>query len=57
METIAWCFATAALVGIWASWRLKGNLTLPRAVVVVLGGPRPTTPKLMSGPQPTVPKR
>lgn len=56
METIAWCFGTGALVVAWAAWRLRGDMTLTRAVVVVMGGPRPTTPKLQAGPQPTTPK-
>lgn len=58
METIVWCAVTGAVVVVWSAWRLKGSLTVRRAVMVVLGGPRPTTPKLavMDGPQPTTPK-
>lgn len=58
METIWWCLATGAVVVAWSAWRLKGGLSMPGAVLVVLGGPRPTVPKVavMDGPQPTNPK-
>ncbi len=58
METILWCVGTCVAVTAWSAWRLKGALTMKEAVLVVLGGPRPTTPKLavMDGPQPTTPK-
>jgi hypothetical protein len=45
METILWCLGTGAVTAAWAAWRLKGDLTIKQAAVVVLGGPRPTTPK------------
>ena len=58
METILWCVGTGVMAAGWAAWRLKGPMTTKQAMLVVLGGPRPTTPKLavMAGPQPTTPK-
>jgi hypothetical protein len=45
METILWCLGTGKATAAWAAWRLKGGLTIKQAALVVLGGPRPTTPK------------
>ena len=45
METILWCLATGAAAVAWSAWRLRGSLSVPGAVLVVLGGPRPTVPK------------
>ena len=45
MDTILWCLGTGVVTAAWASWRLKGGLTIKQAALVVLGGPRPTTPK------------
>ncbi len=45
METVLWCLGTGVVTVAWAAWRLKGSLTVKQATLVVLGGPRPTTPK------------
>ena len=45
METFLWCLGTGAATAVWSAWRLKGSLTVKQAALVILGGPRPTTPK------------
>lgn len=45
METILWCLGTGVATAAWSAWRLKGSMTVKQAALVVLGGPRPTTPK------------
>lgn len=45
METFLWCLGTGVATAAWTAWRLKGDRSLMQAALVVLGGPRPTTPK------------